>query len=221
MPLSPKLQPGTCRVAVLPILNGAYSGEALPGIHALAWDCHCSSSFLFFLVLSHTSPYVAQTTAYLPSPGSFNLALQLFHPSAWGFNATADTPWPNPPPGEADRRPVVPLINRTLDQWWMHGYQDLPPHKNDIMQLPAGGARVVELACDKRWTSYWRMTDATLDETTNFPCRRCYLRYHRIHTYEYYCSLRRYFAVSYHRDQRSRWLRSLYCLSIKCIARQA
>ncbi|KAF9518919.1 hypothetical protein BS47DRAFT_1337820 [Hydnum rufescens UP504] len=89
----------------------------------------------------------------------------------WGFNATADTPFYGAGvPGLTDNRPVVPLINRTFEQWWFHGYPNLPPHPEDIMQLPAGGSQSVEIACDKQFTSYWAMTGSATDQSTDSPC---------------------------------------------------
>ncbi|KAF8332402.1 uncharacterized protein EI90DRAFT_3055522 [Cantharellus anzutake] len=86
----------------------------------------------------------------------------MFHPSMWGFNATGDTPFfGNGVPGEHDNRPVVPLINRTFEQWWLHGYSEYPPHPEDIMQLPAGGSQMIEIACGKQFTSYWPMVAST------------------------------------------------------------
>ena len=52
-------------------------------------------------------------------------------------------------PGLTDNRPVVPLMNRTFEQWWFHGYWNYPPPPDEIMQLPAGGTQTVELACNK------------------------------------------------------------------------
>lgn len=40
-------------------------------------------------------------------------------------------------------------MNRTFEQWWFHGYWNYPPPPDEIMQLPAGGAQTVELACNK------------------------------------------------------------------------
>jgi hypothetical protein len=43
---------------------------------------------------------------------------------------------------------------------WVHGphdcFADFPPHKHDIMQLPVGKTKWVEINCDKGGTSYWR-----------------------------------------------------------------
>lgn len=36
-----------------------------------------------------------------------------------------------------------------------HGHLIYPPHENDIMQLPVGGALNAELSCDKGTTSWW------------------------------------------------------------------
>jgi len=82
----------------------------------------------------------------------------------WGFNQTIV-----PVPG----RPVDPLADMTFDQWWFHGHLKYPPHPNDIMQLPAGSDSVVELACDKGATSYYK-TNAGGDirdlKNPDYPC---------------------------------------------------
>jgi len=69
-----------------------------------------------------------------------------------GFNVTASTQTNVP----GDNRPVIPLMNRAFNDWWMHGLMNFPPHPNDIMQLPVGKTKMVELNCDKGGTSYWR-----------------------------------------------------------------
>lgn len=83
-------------------------------------------------------------------------------------------------------------MNRTFDQWWFHGYFNYPPPPDEIMQLPDGGTKTVELACNKvrclqrdifhdaktkkfklipqAFTSYWNQV-ASEPYQTNDPCR--------------------------------------------------
>ena len=83
----------------------------------------------------------------------------------YGFNVT-DKTFPY------DNRPVAPLADMTFEQWWFHGYLNtMPPHEDDIMQLPAGGSQTLELACNKAYTSYWQDVTGSEPEQLNDPCR--------------------------------------------------
>jgi len=81
-----------------------------------------------------------------------------------GFNRTHVEP-----PG----RPVDPLYDMTFKEWWMHGHLSYPPHPDDILEMPVGGKTMLELACDKGATSYYK-TNAGGDirdfNKPDFPC---------------------------------------------------
>lgn len=74
--------------------------------------------------------------------------IALWHPSIYGFNVTEQT-------FSYDNRPVIPLAHMTFAQWWFHGHLDYPPHKSDVLYLPAGGTATVEVACGKGYTSHY------------------------------------------------------------------
>ena len=75
------------------------------------------------------------------------------HQSIWdksmfGFNVTREMfPY--------DNRPVAPLANMFIKEWWFHGHLDYPPNPGDIKDLPAGQKATFEISCDKGATSYW------------------------------------------------------------------
>ncbi|KAF8321095.1 hypothetical protein DL93DRAFT_2130483 [Clavulina sp. PMI_390] len=117
---------------------------------------------MLFLATALGAALISSTSAHI----------SLYHPSMWGFNATTDTPfYGDGVPGLDDNRPVVPLMNRTFEQWWFHGYLNtMPPHEDDIMQLPAGGSQTLELACNKAYTSYWQDVTTSEPEQLNDPC---------------------------------------------------
>ncbi|KZT57664.1 hypothetical protein CALCODRAFT_482994 [Calocera cornea HHB12733] len=92
-----------------------------------------------------------------------------YHSSMYGFNWTAHNPgWANP--GAYDNRPVVPLMGRTYDDWWMHGHIDLPPNDGDVLELPAGGKFLVQMACDKGATDYYASSDGGDIRDGDWPC---------------------------------------------------
>jgi len=64
-----------------------------------------------------------------------------WHASMFGFNFTT-----------GGNRPQDPLQDRKFageGGWWFHGHLDYPPHKEDVLEFPAGGETFVELTCDK------------------------------------------------------------------------
>jgi hypothetical protein len=79
----------------------------------------------------------------------------------WGFNVTDGL------------RPQDPLIDLTYDEWWFHGHLEHPPHPEDIMQLPAGGAAMTELSCDKDATSFWESGPGGDQQDSNDPDYPC------------------------------------------------
>ncbi|EJU04796.1 hypothetical protein DACRYDRAFT_20413 [Dacryopinax primogenitus] len=92
-----------------------------------------------------------------------------WHPSMYGFNWTLHNPgWANP--GAYDNRPVVPLMGRTFDDWWMHGHIDLPPNPGDVLQVPAGGKFLLQMACDKGATDYYASSDGGDIRDGDWPC---------------------------------------------------
>ncbi|KZV69208.1 hypothetical protein PENSPDRAFT_652542 [Peniophora sp. CONT] len=107
-------------------------------------------------------------TLALGLSGQASAHIALWHPSMFGFNASSD-----------NNRPVDPLMGRHFntsdehDSWWYHGHLIYPPHENDIMQLPVGGALNAELSCDKGTTSWWPSAPggntASVDQP-DYPC---------------------------------------------------
>ncbi|KAI0279745.1 hypothetical protein BGY98DRAFT_915518 [Russula aff. rugulosa BPL654] len=85
----------------------------------------------------------------------------LWHPSMWGFNVSDGL------------RPQDPLMNLPFEQWWFHGYLHLPPHPNDIMQLPVGQKAMTELSCDKDATSWWTSGPGGDQQDPNNPDYPC------------------------------------------------
>ncbi|KAF8442202.1 hypothetical protein L210DRAFT_3611694 [Boletus edulis BED1] len=93
--------------------------------------------------------------------------IALWHPSTWGFNVTTHD-------FNYDNRPVVPLMHRTFNNWWFHGYLNYPPHPEDIFELPAGQTVTTQLACDKSATTYYGSSQSRGDiqdpKHPNNPC---------------------------------------------------
>ncbi|KAI0703781.1 hypothetical protein BC835DRAFT_1410509 [Cytidiella melzeri] len=90
----------------------------------------------------------------------------MFHPSMWGFNATDQS-------YSYDNRPVAPLTNYTFDQWWFHGHLNMPPHPEDVFELPAGQPATTELACNKGATTFFASSeggDIRQPDNPNDPC---------------------------------------------------
>jgi hypothetical protein len=85
----------------------------------------------------------------------------LWHNSMWGFNVTDGL------------RPQDPLMNLPFNQWWFRGYLNLPPHPNDIMQLPVGQKAMTELSCDKDATSWWPSGPGGNQQDPNNPDYPC------------------------------------------------
>ncbi|KAI0036026.1 hypothetical protein K488DRAFT_76215 [Vararia minispora EC-137] len=92
----------------------------------------------------------------------------MWHPSMFGFNQTT-----------GNNRPLDPLLQRHFntsdenDSWWYHGHLKYPPHPEDILQLPVGGAQVLELSCDKGVTSYWQSAPGGNTASANQPDYPC------------------------------------------------
>ncbi|KAG9006722.1 hypothetical protein FRB93_008454 [Tulasnella sp. JGI-2019a] len=88
-----------------------------------------------------------------------------YHPSMHGFNVTSQT-------FSYDNRPMTPLMDLTFDKWWFHGHMDYPPNDGDVFEFPAGGSAMMEIACNKGLTSYWRTSEGTTDirQADGFPC---------------------------------------------------
>ena len=81
-----------------------------------------------------------------------------------GFNRTLD-----PVPGRA----MDPLFNMTLKEWWMHGHLEFRPPPNAILEMIVGESTMVELACDKGATSYWKTNaggDSRDPKYPDWPC---------------------------------------------------
>ncbi|KGB74552.2 hypothetical protein CNBG_0390 [Cryptococcus deuterogattii R265] len=78
---------------------------------------------------------------FMMLPVSAHIAL--WDPAMYGWNDN---------PNQSD--PVTPLMDLPFDQWWFHGYIDIPPTNNSIMELPAGGTYHGQVACNKALTSY-------------------------------------------------------------------
>jgi hypothetical protein len=70
----------------------------------------------------------------------------IFHKSMFGFNETD---------ASTGNRPQDPLMYKNFSEWWFHGHMDLPPHPEDVMQLPVGEPSTFEISCDKDSTSSW------------------------------------------------------------------
>jgi len=99
-----------------------------------------------------------------------NAHIALFHPAMWGFNTNGDTPTPLI---EGDNRPVIPLYNRTFEQWWFHGLLSDPPEPDAILQMPVGQTTVVETVCDKGASTWWNTSAGHSNVQTgdqNYPC---------------------------------------------------
>ena len=70
-------------------------------------------------------------------------------------------------------RPQDPLYNLTFEEWWFHGHLNLPPHPDDIMQLPVGGKAMTQLSCDKGATSWYASApggDTRDPNDPDYPC---------------------------------------------------
>lgn len=70
----------------------------------------------------------------------------IFHPSMFGFNQTD---------ASHGNRAQDPIMNRNFSGWWFHNHTHLPPHPEDVKQMPVGEASMFEISCDKDATSYW------------------------------------------------------------------
>jgi hypothetical protein len=78
----------------------------------------------------------------------------------WGFNKTGNV-----------NRPQDPLMNLPFNEWWFHGHLDLPPHPEDILELPVGDKVQLEISCDKDVSSYWKSGPGQTDlRVGNDPC---------------------------------------------------
>jgi hypothetical protein len=86
----------------------------------------------------------------------------IWHPSMFGFNQTV-----------IPHRPQDPLMNLTFDQWWFHGHLDSPPHPEDVMPLPVGKPKMIEISCDKDATSYWTSGPGGNQQSTSDPDNPC------------------------------------------------
>ena len=120
-------------------------------------------------MFSATSPYSSEILTPDDPP------LVRFHPSMWGFNTNGDTPTPLI---EGDNRPVVPLYDRTFDQWWFHGLLSDAPEPDAILQMPVGQTTVVETVCDKGASTWWNTSAGHSNVQTgdqNYPCRKSFL----------------------------------------------
>ncbi|KAG8979805.1 hypothetical protein FRB90_007905, partial [Tulasnella sp. 427] len=93
--------------------------------------------------------------------------LRISHPSMYGYNVTDNT-------FNYDNRPEVPLMYRDFDQWWFHGHINYPPHPHDVFEFPAGGSAVLEIGCNKAWSSYYKTDPGQTDlrDGSNRPCGR-------------------------------------------------
>lgn len=76
--------------------------------------------------------------------------MALWHPAALDFNGDGY---------EAS----VPLSGESFSTWWFHGALDKASSVTEKLSLPAGESVTVELACNKRFTSYG--TDAVDNES--------------------------------------------------------
>lgn len=63
--------------------------------------------------------------------------------------------------------PVTPLSNLPFEQWWFHGYaQDEP---SEVTELPAGGQVMLEIACNRDYTSYGSQTSDSSSSMSACP----------------------------------------------------
>ncbi len=130
-----------------------------------------SSAHFYAAVLvaltSQVSAHIGRPVSKLVQPRLTPIFVSsaIWHPSMYGFNQS------NYP----TNRPQDPLAFLTFEEWWFHGHLHLPPHPDDIMQLPVGGDAVVELSCDKDATSWYASGpggDARDLQNPDYPCPR-------------------------------------------------
>ncbi|KAF8471114.1 hypothetical protein BDZ91DRAFT_677604 [Kalaharituber pfeilii] len=76
----------------------------------------------------------------------------IFHPSVYGFHGP-------------DSKIHEPLHSMPISRWLFHGEAHNPPPDGARMQLPAGGNVTIEVACEKRHTSF-----GGGDTSHNHPC---------------------------------------------------
>lgn len=82
--------------------------------------------------------------------------LRMAHPSQYGFNVSYHTM-------DYDNRPEVPLQRMNFNEWWFHNHINYPPHDGDVFEFPAGGSAIIEIGCNKGWTSYFASDDGRTD----------------------------------------------------------
>ena len=63
-------------------------------------------------------------------PSSVFGHLTIYHPSMYGFNVSMETNTGF----NGDNRPMVPLQDRTFNDWWFHKHMSFPPHPQDGKQ---------------------------------------------------------------------------------------
>ena len=95
-----------------------------------------------------STPFLLLAVSLLPSALAH---IGIFHPSVYGFNGP-------------DSGIHEPLHSMPISRWLFHG-NTTPPPDGAKLQLPAGGNVTIEVACEKRHTSY-----GGGDTSQNHPC---------------------------------------------------